>query len=117
MRKVEKMLVTGKRLPGRPKGTWEQLVQRDMKKEGLKKEQATGSKKLEKVDQRSTNSREGKGLQAKMMIMKLTFMSTWVCMQACVGIHIRRGFIVSPIHVKGIIRTLNENDDDGDDDD
>ena len=56
---------------------------------------------IEKVDQRSTNSREGKGLQAKRMIMKLTFMSTWVCMQACVGIHIKRGIIVSPTPVKG----------------
>ena len=70
---------------------------------------------MEKVDQRSTNSRERKGLQAKMMIMKLTFMSAWVCMQACVGIPIKRGIIVSPTPVKGRIWTLNEYDDDDDD--
>ena len=51
-----------------------------------------------------------------MMIMKLAFMSTWVCMQACVGIHMKRGIIVSPTSVKGRILTLNENDDDDDDD-
>ena len=35
---VEKMQMTGNRLPIRPKGTLEQLVQRDMKKKGLKEE-------------------------------------------------------------------------------
>ena len=49
-----------------------------------------------------------------MMIMKLTFMSTWVCMQACMGIHIKRGIIVSSTPVKEIIWTLNEYDDDDD---
>ena len=66
---------------------------------------------MEKVDQRSTNSREETVLQVKMMMMKLAFMSAWVCMQACVGIHMR-GFIVSPTSVKGRIWTLNEYDDD-----
>ena len=70
---------------------------------------------MEKVDQRSTNSRERKGLQEKMMIMKLTFMSTWVLfLQVCVGIHIKRGIIVSPTSVKGRIWTLNKYDDDDD---
>ena len=44
MTKVEKIQVTGNRLPGRPKGTLEQLVQRDMKKKGLKEEQALDRK-------------------------------------------------------------------------
>ena len=38
-------------------------------------------------------------------------MGTWVCMQACVGIHIKRGIIVSSTPVKGKIGTLNKNDD------
>ena len=42
--KVVKMEVIGNRLPGRPKGTLDQLVQRDMKKKGLKEEQATDRK-------------------------------------------------------------------------
>ena len=37
---VEKMEVTGNRLLGRPKGMLEPLVQEDMKKKGLKEEQA-----------------------------------------------------------------------------
>ena len=44
------------------------------------------------------------------------FMSTWVCMQACVGTHISRWIIVSPTPVKERIRTLNVNDDDDNDD-
>ena len=44
LRKVEKMQVTGNRLPGRPKRTLEQLVQRDMKKKGLKEMQAMDQK-------------------------------------------------------------------------
>ena len=44
MRKVEKMQVTGNRLLGRPKGTLEHLVQKDMKKKGLKEEQAMDQK-------------------------------------------------------------------------
>ena len=47
-----------------------------------------------------------------MMIMKLTFMSAWVCMQACVGKHIKRGIIVCPTSVKWRIWILNEYDDD-----
>ena len=50
--KVEKMQVTGNRLPERPKGTLDQLVQRDMKKRGLKEEQVmdrTTWKRLIKV--------------------------------------------------------------------
>ena len=43
-------------------------------------------------------------------------MSTWVCMQACMGIHIKRGIIVSPTSVKWRIWTLNEYDDYDDDD-
>ena len=39
-------------------------------------------------------------------------MSTWVCMQACVGIHIKRGIIVSPTSVERRIWTLNKYDDD-----
>ena len=52
-----------------------------------------------------------------MMIVNLTFISAWVCMQACVGIHMKRGINVSPTSVKGRIWTLNEYDDDDDDDD
>ena len=66
LRKMEKMQVTGNRLPGRSKGTWEQLVLKERTEGGADNE----SKKLEKVVQRSTNIRERKGLQAKMMIMK-----------------------------------------------
>ena len=44
LRKVEKMQVIGNRLPGRSKGTLEQLVQRDMKKKGLKEKQAMDRK-------------------------------------------------------------------------
>ena len=36
LRIMEKMQVTGNRLPGRPKGTLKQLVQGDMKKKELK---------------------------------------------------------------------------------
>ena len=57
MRKVEKMQMIGNRLPGRPKGTLDQLVQRD-EIEGTKRGAGNGSKKLEKVDQKSANSRE-----------------------------------------------------------
>jgi len=49
-----------------------------------------------------------------MMTMKLTFMSTWVCMQVCVSIHMKRGIIVSPTSIKGRIWTLNEYDNDDD---
>ena len=49
MRKVEKMYVTGNRLPGRLKGTLEQLVQKDMKKKGLKEEQAMDQKHWKKL--------------------------------------------------------------------
>ena len=49
LKKVEKMQVTGNRLPGGPKGTWEQLVQRDMKKKGLKEEQAMDRKSWKKI--------------------------------------------------------------------
>ena len=38
LRKVEKIQVIGNRPPGRPKGTLNQLVQRDMKKRGLKEQ-------------------------------------------------------------------------------
>ena len=55
-------------------------VSTERHKNELKEEQAMDQKSWKKVEQMSTNSREGKGLQAKMMIMKLTFMSTWVCM-------------------------------------
>ena len=44
LRMVEKMQVTGNRLPGRLKGTWEQLEQGDMKGKGLKEEQALDRK-------------------------------------------------------------------------
>jgi len=44
LRMVEKMQVTGNRLPGRPKGTLEQLVQGDLKGKGLKEEQALDRK-------------------------------------------------------------------------
>ena len=44
LRKVEKVQVTGNRLPGRTKGTLDQLVQEDMKKKGLKEEQAMDRK-------------------------------------------------------------------------
>ena len=44
LRKVEKMQVTGNGLPGRPKGTWKQLVQRYLKKKGLKEGQAMDRK-------------------------------------------------------------------------
>ena len=67
MRKVEKMQVTGNRLPGRPKETLEVSTER-YEKEGTKRGAGNGPKNLEKVDQRSTNSREGKGLQAKLII-------------------------------------------------
>ena len=40
LRKVERMQVIKNRRPGRPNGTLDQLVQRDMKKKGLKEEQA-----------------------------------------------------------------------------
>ena len=63
LRKVEK-------IPGRPKGTLEQLVQKDMKKRGLKEEQVMDRKTLKRL------IKGKKGLQAKIMIMKLTFMST-----------------------------------------
>ena len=43
-RKVEKIQVVGNRLPGRPKGTLDQLVQKDMKKRGLKEEQVMDRK-------------------------------------------------------------------------
>ena len=36
---LEKMQVTGNRLPGRTKRTWEQFVQKDMKKKELKEDQ------------------------------------------------------------------------------
>ena len=44
LRMAEKMQMTRKRLPGRPKGTLEQLLQRNMKKKGLKEEQAMDRK-------------------------------------------------------------------------
>ena len=44
LRKVEKMQVIENRLLRRPKGTLDQLVQRDMKKKGLKEEQAMDRK-------------------------------------------------------------------------
>ena len=44
LRKVEKMQVIGNRLPERPKRTLDQLVQRDMKKKGLKEEKAMDRK-------------------------------------------------------------------------
>ena len=37
LRKVKKMHVTRNRLPGKPKGTLDQLVQKDMKKRGLRR--------------------------------------------------------------------------------
>ena len=43
LRKV-KIQVIGNRLPGRPKGTLDQLVQRDMKKRRLKEEQVMDRK-------------------------------------------------------------------------
>ena len=43
------MQVTGNRLPGRPKETWEQLVQRDTKKKGLTEEQAMDQKSWKKL--------------------------------------------------------------------
>ena len=48
LRKVEKMQVIGNRLPGKPKRTLDQLVQRDMKKKGLKEEQAKDRKSWKK---------------------------------------------------------------------
>ena len=57
--------------PGRPKGT--ASTERN-EKEGTKKGAGNRSKKFEKVDQRSTYSRDEKRPQTKMMIMKLTFM-------------------------------------------
>ena len=44
MRNVEKMQVAENRLPGKPKGTLDQLVQKDMKKRGLKEEQVMDRK-------------------------------------------------------------------------
>ena len=44
LRKVEKIQVIGNRPPGRPKGILDQLVQRDMKKKGLKEEQTMDRK-------------------------------------------------------------------------
>ena len=44
LRKVEKIQVIGNRLPGKPKGTLDQLVQKDMKKRGLKEEQVMDRK-------------------------------------------------------------------------
>ena len=41
---MEKMQVTGNRLPGRTKGTLEKLVQGDLKGKGLKEEQALDRK-------------------------------------------------------------------------
>ena len=49
MTMMEKMQVTGNRLPGRPKGTLDQLVQKDMKKKGLKEEQAMDRKSWKKL--------------------------------------------------------------------
>ena len=49
LRKVEKMHVIGNRLPGRPNGTLDQLVQRDMKKRGLKEEQAMDRKSWKRL--------------------------------------------------------------------
>ena len=43
------MQVTVNGLPGRPKGTLEQLVQGDMKKMGLKEEQAMDQKSWKKM--------------------------------------------------------------------
>ena len=68
MRKVEKIQVIGNRLPGRPKETLEVSTER-YEKEGTKRGAGNGLKRLEKVDQKSTNSRKGKRLQAKMRIM------------------------------------------------
>ena len=65
-----------------------------------------------KVGKSSQIVEKEKNYRRKMMIMKLTFISAWVCMQACVGIHMKRGIIVSPTSVKGRIWTLNEYDDD-----
>ena len=47
--KVEKVQVTGNRLPGRPKGTLDQLVQEDMKKKLLKEEQTMDRKSWKKL--------------------------------------------------------------------
>ena len=44
LRKVDKVQVMGNRLPGRPKGTLDQLVQEDMRRKGLKEEQAVDQK-------------------------------------------------------------------------
>ena len=44
LKKVEKVQVIGNRLAGRPKGTLDQLVQKDMKKRGLKEEQVMDRK-------------------------------------------------------------------------
>ena len=41
-------------------------------------------------------------------------MSTWVCMQACVGIHIKREIFVSPIPCERENIDINEYDDDDD---
>ena len=49
LRKVEKMQVIGNRLPGRPKGTLDQLVQKNIKKKGLKEEQAMDQKSWKKL--------------------------------------------------------------------
>ena len=45
LRKVKKMQVIRNKLPGKPKITLDQLVQRDMKKKGLKEKQAMDQKK------------------------------------------------------------------------
>ena len=44
MSKVEKIQVIENRLPGKPKGTLDQLVKKDMKKRGLKEEQVIDRK-------------------------------------------------------------------------
>ena len=49
MEKVEKVQVTGNRQPGRPRGTLDQLVQKDMKKKGLKEEQTMDRKSWKKL--------------------------------------------------------------------
>ena len=48
LKKVEKMQVIGNRLPRRPKRTLDQLVQRAMKKKGLKEVQAMDRKSWKK---------------------------------------------------------------------
>ena len=62
LRKVKKMQVTGKRLPGKPKGRLEELVQGDIKKDGTRRGAGNGSKKLEKDYHRFNNKRERKGM-------------------------------------------------------